>query len=323
MPVLDYETIRETLHGVLCKFGFREPDAEWIATLCADNSCAGVASHGVHWFPGLIGRTERGQVDKDAEAVCEASLGALERWDGRHAPGPVTARRATDRAIELAGASGVGAVAVRNTNHWARPGWYGAHAAGKGFGLICWTNTVPNMPAEGSAVPSLGNNPIVIAVPGNPAPVVTDIAMSQFSYGRLNEYAARGEPLPVVGGCDIEGNPSRDAAAILKSGRLLPVGYWKGTALSFALDVLAASLSGGACTAEVSARGEKGVSQVFVAFVIESDHGAHVLSTASGLVKAAGNSRYPGEGSYATYMDRRRNGVPVDDEVWERILGWA
>ncbi len=320
MPVLDYDTIRDTLRRILRQRGFREPDADLIATLCTDNSCAGVASHGVHWFPGLVKRTERGAVDREAEPVCEASLGALERWDGRHAPGPVTACRATDRAVELAGASGVGAVAVRNTNHWARPGWYGARAAGRGFGFICWTNTIPNMPAHGGSRPTLGNNPIVMALPGDPAPVVTDIAMSQFSYGRLNEHAKRGEPLPVPGGCDAAGRATTDAAAILRSGRLLPAGYWKGTALSFVLDVLAASLSGGACVAELAGPGEKGVSQVFVAFAMDSAHREHVLAAAAGLVKSDGKGRYPGEGSHATWNERRKTGIPVDDDVWEEIL---
>ncbi len=320
MPILEYETIHDKLRDVLLKWDFRAADAELIATLCTDNSCAGVASHGVHWFPGFLNRVERGEVDKDAAAVCEASFGAMERWDGRNAPGPLTAVRATDRAVELARESGIGAVAVRNTNHWARPAWYGLRAAEKGFAFICWTNTAPNMPVYGGTKQTIGNNPIVMALPGDPAPVVTDIAMSQFSYGRLKEHAKRGDPLPVVGGYDRKGNPSTDAEEILESGRVLPFGYWKGTALSIVLDVLAASLSGGGCVAEVRGSGEKQVSQVFIAFHVDSAHATHVLSAASTFLRTDENARYPGEGSHATWLKRRKDGIPVDDDIWSRII---
>ena len=67
--------------------------------------------------------------------------------------------------------------------------------------------------------------------------------MSQFSYGSLAAYAARGEPLPVVGGFDEAGLLTTDAAAIERTQRALPIGFWKGSGLSFVLDVLAAVLS--------------------------------------------------------------------------------
>ena len=62
--------------------------------------------------------------------------------------------------------------------------------------------------------PAIGNNPLVIAVPRAKGHVVLDMAMSQFSYGALESYRKRGEPLPVEGGFDAEGKLTRDPGAI-------------------------------------------------------------------------------------------------------------
>ena len=316
MPLLPYETIHETIRAVLLAMDCLPDDADLLATICTDNSCAGVESHGVHWFPGLLGRIDRGVVDVRATPAREASLGALERWDGRRGPGPITAVRATDRACELADQFGLGGVAVRNTNHWARPGWYGQHAAQRGYGFLCWTNTPAVMPTHERSRRVLGNNPLVVALPGEPAPVLVDIAMSQFSMGRLNEHRHRREPLPYVGGYDADGELTTDAAAILETGRVLPAGLWKGAALSFALDVLAAAVAGGQVTAQID---DEDISQLYLAFRVDAEEARRVVRTASEPLHDDG-ARYPGEGAQATYRKRREEGIPVRDGVWEAIL---
>ena len=73
--------------------------------------------------------------------------------------------------------------------------------------------------------------------------------------------------LPVDGGFDEAGNLTRDPGAIEKSQRPLPVGYWKGSGLSVVLDMIAAMMSLGRATHELStiALFEAGVSQMFLA----------------------------------------------------------
>src|SRR6201999_3375347 len=97
--------------------------------------------------------------------------------------------------------------------------------------------------------------------------VVLDMAMSQFSYGALAAYAARGKQLPVPGGYDAAGNLTTDPAAIEASNRALAIGYWKGSALSLVLDMLAAMLSGGLATHQIPRDPfrESGLSQIFLA----------------------------------------------------------
>mgnify|MGYP000031309154 CR=1 FL=1 len=49
-------------------------------------------------------------------------FGAFERWDGHRGFGPLNAKLAMDRAVELAKEFGMGIVALGNNNHWMRGG---------------------------------------------------------------------------------------------------------------------------------------------------------------------------------------------------------
>lgn len=130
-------------------------------------------------------------------------------------------------------------------------------AANAGCIGICWTNTQPNMPAWGAKDRRIGNNPFVIAVPrANGRHVVVDCAMAQYSYGKIEEYRRSGASLPFPGGFDGEGRLTCDPAEIEKSQRVLPMGYWKGSGISIALDLVAAMLSGGRTVTEIGRQGE-------------------------------------------------------------------
>ena len=58
----------------------------------------------------------------------------------------------------------------------------------------------------------LGNNPLVMAVPSADGgePLQLDMAMSQYSYGKLQVTRLAGEKLPYPGGFDDEGNLTDD-----------------------------------------------------------------------------------------------------------------
>ena len=73
--------------------------------------------------------------------------------------------------------------------------------------------------------------------------------------------------LPVPGGYDEQGNLTCDPSAILRSGRTLPIGYWKGAGMALLLDLLGAALAGGNTTLDSTENPEvDSVSQVFIAF---------------------------------------------------------
>jgi 3-dehydro-L-gulonate 2-dehydrogenase len=328
MKRIPFEEVKETLARVLRGLEFAAHRAELCARLFAETTCDGVYTHGLNRFSRFVAMVRNGNIDVNAEPVVVARFGALERWDGRSGPGNLNAWAAMGRAMALSREHGIGCVALGNTNHWMRGGTYGWQAAEAGLIGICWTNTMPNLPPWGATEPCIGNNPLVIAVPRSNGPLVLDMAMSQFSYGALESYRKRGELLPVDGGFDAQGIITRDPAAIEASQRLLPVGYWKGSGLAVVLDAVAAMLSLGNATHQIvpDSLRETALSQVFVA-MNPAAAGADAEHVADGIVESLhrcgpGNgARYPGERTLQIREENRRLGLPVEDTVWEEIVG--
>jgi 3-dehydro-L-gulonate 2-dehydrogenase len=326
------EQVRQTLAGVLVRFGMAGERAETCARLFAEATRDGVYTHGVNRFPRFVDTIRNGSVKIKAAAQRVAGCGALERWDGNHGPGNLNALAAMDRAIGLGREHGIGCVSLGNTNHWMRAGAYGWQAADAGMIGICWTNTMPNLPPWGGLDPVLGNNPLVFAVPRAKGHVVLDMAMSQFSYGTLESYRKRGEQLPVEGGFDEAGNLTRDPGAIEKSWRPLPVGYWKGSGLAIVLDMIAAVMALGQATHQLAPDPllEVGISQIFLTMnpqalgstaradqiadeIVDSLHNARPVAEGERV-------RYPGEQTLRVRAENEKLGLPVEPAVWEQIL---
>ncbi len=308
--------------------GVPEEPALVCARIITESTMDGVASHGINKLPSLVDMIQQGLVHPGAAPERIAGSGATERWDGHSGLGIYNAWVCTHRACELAEEHGVGCVGVRNTNHWFRAGAYGLQAARAGYALMGWTNTTPNMPAWGAAGRRVGNNPLVVAAPTEDEPVVLDIAMSQVSMGKLHLSRARGEDLDVPGGYDASGALTTDPGAVLDGGRVLPMGFHKGSGLALLLDILAVLLSGGNATHELGAMEvEHDVSQVFVAFAAPAAAGAgvaEILAAFHDTEPLAGQrGLHPGQRSRESRERAEVEGCEVDDEVWREVTALA
>jgi 3-dehydro-L-gulonate 2-dehydrogenase len=326
-----FADMQREFQRVLLKVGFAPERAELCARIFAETSMDGVASHGVNRFPNFMEQIRKDYIRVQAEPEKLAGLGAWEQWDGHLGPGPLNAYTCTERALALAREHGLGCVALRNTTHWMRGGTYGWQAAEAGFVFMAWTNTLPNMPPWGAREIRVGNNPLVLAVPRPTGPVVLDMALSQFSYGRLETARRRQEQLPVAGGFDRHGKLTRDPEAIINSQRPLPIGYWKGSSLSLLLDLMGALLSGGQTTYQIGQQvAEFNISQVFIAFDLSKSASAalaeqvvnEVLDDLHRAAPAAAGDEilYPGERVLKTRRENRANGIPVDPFIWQQVL---
>lgn len=315
--------------SVLLKHGLTKEKASQCAEVFTSNSIDGVYTHGVNRFPVFIQYLKEGLIDKDAEPTLHSAFNGIEQWNGNLGPGPLNAIHATERAIHLSKQYGIGCVALSNTNHWMRGGYYGWQAAKNGVVFIAWTNTIANMPAWGAVDNKLGNNPLVIALPYNDEAIVLDMAMSQASFGAMELAVAKGEKLPVNSGYDKAGNLTNDPAAIIESKRPLPIGYWKGAGLSLLLDILSAILSGGLATHQISnLHKEHSVSQVFICIDLSKlgDH-SFITKTINDIItdylgsQTDESSRitYPGERVLHTRKENGKNGIPVLKTIWEEV----
>lgn len=336
MTRIPFDEMRQTITEAFVRAGMDESDATTCATAHTESSCDGVYSHGLNRVARFVDYIKRGWIDVEASPTIVKALGAIEIWDGNFGPGVLNAYAATDRALAVAALHGVGIVGLRNTTHWMRGGTYGWRAADRGYVAIGWTNTESCMPAWGGKDCRLGNNPFVIAVPRQKGHLVLDMAMSQYSYGKLQVTRLAGKQLPFPGGFDKDGNLTSEPGPIEQSMRILPTGYWKGSGLAIMLDTLAAVLSEGLATHAIDEVGRGscgGCSQVFIAidpaglggaeFTDRVADGVADYVNASTPAEGSSGARYPGESTVRTRADQHKNGIVVDDGVWAEVLALA
>ena len=322
-----YSLMKEKLIGHNCP----ENLATRVANNMASSSRDGVLSHGVYRFERLIKMIDSGVVKPANRPTLVRSLGAFEVWDGNSGLGNTNAEDMINRAIEMADKYGIGCTSLIHTNHWMRGGAFGAIAAEKGYAAICWTNTIANMAPWGALDNAIGNNPLVMAVPYHDSYVLYDGAMSQFSYGALEKAMIADKKLSVPGGFDEEGKLSNDPKEITKTGRVLPMGFWKGSSLSILMDMIVSSISGGYCVPDIKNQGntpetETNLSQIFI--VLKVDNKTISDETISRIVDEIKNCRpvdsssevrYPSENLLKIRQKSLTEGIEITDDVYNRI----
>ena len=331
MKRVAYEEMVAQFTRVLGKHGFTPSDAKDAAVIFAQNSLSGVYSHGLNRFPRVVSYLERARsTHLPAPSASPAwQYGALGR-PPRLRPAERTARNGAclrPRQRERRRHRGIGQQQPLDARRHLRLAGRRKSCIG-----ICWSNTAPNMPAWGAKDCRIGNNPLILAVPRSDGQhVMVDCALSQFSYGKLESTRLAGRQLPVPGGCDEDGQPTTDPAAIEKSGRALPIGYWKGSGLSILLDLIATLLSGGNAVHTIGTFGDEiGLTQIMIAIdptkfgtVEENDAVIDAILAdikASTPARPDGEVRWPGEGMLRTIKENRELGVPVVEEIWESVL---
>ncbi len=332
MTRIPFDEMKATIRSAFVKAGMPEHKADICAQIHTESTRDGVASHGLNRVERFVEYLHTGLVDVHASPTLELNLGALEVYNGNMAPGILNAMFAINRATEIAEKNGIGLVSLKNTTHWMRGGTYGWLAAEKGYIGICWTNTESVMPAWGAKSEGIGNNPFVMAVPRKEGHIVLDMAMSQYSYGKLWGTRDKGQKLPYPGGFGHDGKLTDDPGPIAETRRILPMGYWKGSGFAVLLDIISALLAGGNTTAEITKLDKGscgGCNQIFIAInplnINTQEFIDHALNETIAQIKSSvpakenGEVLFPGENSERTRNENMKLGIPVDDKVWAKV----
>lgn len=333
---IEYDVVKETVKKALLNAGLSEEQAETCATVHSQSNADGIESHGLNRIPRFVEYVQRGWVDPKAKPELVLAKGAVENYDGNLGIGITNAIYCADRAVELAKAHGIGCVALKNTTHWMRGGTYAWRMAEAGYMGMSWTNTESCMPLWGSDEPGVGNNPFCIAIPREDGPIVLDMAMSQYAYGKLGVYRLAGKELPYPGGFDKDGNLTSDPGAIEDSKRILPTGYWKGSGMAIVLDLAAALMANGKSGADLDEENQgscTGCCQIFIAYdpylfgskdEIQTMLNKRVdAADSSHPEKEGGKVTCPGERTMDVRKASMENGVQVDDQIWAQVKAIA
>ncbi len=177
--------------------------------------------------------------------VLSSRFSAAEVWNANKKLGQSVAKRAFDRAIELADTHGIGMISVDNAFHYLWGGGYVIEAAKRGY--LAYTNCTSTLaevvPFMGKT-PTLGTNPHSWGFPTTDTlgfPIAIDWATSTVAMGRVQQLLREGKELPPNAAVDSEGQLTTDPT---KVAALVPFGQHKGYGLSLINELMAAYIGG-------------------------------------------------------------------------------
>lgn len=328
VAMVDHSDLGERVAALLIHTGVPPVQAREIAEILVLADLRGVESHGVNFAPRYARGLAKGELNPDPQIEVVGGRGGVAVLDADNALGFVSARAAMDMAIELAEDHAVGAVTVRNSNHFGMAGFYALQAAEAGMVGHATTDGPPHTVAWGSRRPVVCNNPIAWAFPTEEPPsILVDTALTGVKE-KIRLAAQRGETIPSDWAVGPDGRPTTDPAVALE-GSLLPIGGPKGSALIVANELLSGALSGARFSFEISP-----------ALVMGADHHDHwgcghfLLALDPDAFVGAGEFRrrtqafvhalrgaepaegvdqvyLPGEREWRVSEERKANGLPV------------
>jgi delta1-piperideine-2-carboxylate reductase len=237
---------------------------------------------------------------------------------------------AESRIRGMVQSTGVAVVAIRDSHHFSAL-WPDIEP----FALD--GNIALTTVSSGSAVIPLGGreqvmgtNPIAFASPvDDSSPLIFDFATSAMAKGDVVMAAQAGKSVPLGTGVDQQGQMTTDPSEILNGG-LLPFGGHKGAALSVMIEILASGLTGGQFSFEVDSSTHPGAEtpktgQLLIIVDPASGGNAGFAARVRLLldrIRAAGQSRLPGDRLYQQRSQSERDGIAIPADRYAELLGY-
>lgn len=306
-------------------------DADLVARSLVAANLRGVDTHGVARVPSYVERFVRNMVAPRPEIVVTSRMPWAVQVDGGNGMGPVVAMRAMREALARTDLTGVGGATARRSNHFGAASFYALEAVAHDCIGIVMSPASKSLAPFGSREPLLGTNPLAVAIPvgRGKTPWVMDMASSIAARGHIRLAARHGKPIPEGLALDADGAPTTDAEKALR-GVMLPFAGPKGSAIAMMVDILGGVLAGSAFAGGIrdmnfDFEAPQDVGHFFMAFKVESfmafgefeERMAEAIARLKALKPASGFSEvlYPGEPEARREAERRKNGIPLSNEI--------
>lgn len=317
--------------------GMDREEAKYHAYGLVKASLRGVDSHGVMRTRAYLDRIRNGAINVSPNIRPVGGVRAMLELDADRASGFTAGHAGMTKAVELAREYSVGLVLVKNSNHFGAAALYAQIAVDAGMVGIATTNVKPLMAAPGAAGQVTGNNPFAIGIPTyNNFPFMLDMALSVVAGGKLKDAIARNVKIPLDWAVDRNGNPTDDPQKGF-DGYLLPAGGFKGLGIAHAIDILCGVMSGGAFQDHIKSMYKNPLDSsetchLFLALNIcglidkeaISQRMAEYRSYLQSIPTVSGKPLVlPGEPESACCENRRREGIPLPEKVYQDLKSLA
>jgi LDH2 family malate/lactate/ureidoglycolate dehydrogenase len=329
LPEFNDVHLRSFAETVFKAVGVSRRDAQIITDSLIQANLEGIDSHGISRLPVYVRRMMEGRISV-RPCLRIIQHGSVLNVDGDNGLGQVVSYRSLEAAIPVAKKLGMAGVFIRRSNHNGTGSFYCQQAMRENMVLIAMTNTPPGIVPTGGREPRLGTNPVAFGFPVNDGPpLIVDLATSMVARGKVILAAREKKQIPKGWAVDENGMDTTDPSAALK-GAMLPVGGAKGYALACAIEMFCGVLSGAAFGKNVVSiyeeeAGFAGVGHHFILYHVPhfmslKEYGKRMDAFLRMLKETPPSPNsdgvyYPGERRYQRYLQRKKRGIPLSDEV--------
>ncbi|HDQ46293.1 MAG TPA: Ldh family oxidoreductase [bacterium] len=340
-----FDLLVNFMKDVLIRYGVPADDAAVCADVLIASDKRGIDSHGVGRFkPIYLDRIKTGQIRPTTRFEVVRETPATAVVDGHNGMGQVIAKESMRLAVDKAANTGMGMVAVRNSNHYGIAGYYALMAVEADMVGLVGTNARPSIAPTFGTEGMLGTNPITFGMPTDEDfPFVLDCATSVTQRGKIEEYARLGKMTPEGWVIGEDGRYRTDTEQILRdlvtgTAALVPLGGmgeetagYKGYGYAAAVEILSAALQGGAFMKQLTGFDGNGnpvpyrLGHFFIAISIEAfTDPAAFRQTAGDILRGLRASRKmpgaeriytAGEKEHLAWLERKERGGVVIDSV--------
>jgi uncharacterized oxidoreductase len=340
MPCIAAEQLRSLTRRLFEALQVPPLEAAWVAELLVRADLEGHDSQGVMRIPQFV-QAIRSAITQPAAAIeIVHESPSLALIDGHRGLGQVVARQAMELAIRKAQDAKISSVGAYNLYHIGRLADYTRMAAEHDLVGIMTVNASGGPPLVapfGGSAGRLGTNPMSIAFPtGGSGPFILDMTTSVVSEGKVQMKRLHGERTPEGWLIDHEGRPTTDPNVLYQDprGAILPLGELaghKGFGLAMVVEILSGILTRGGFAGQRSQRFSNSTCIVVIdisAFVEPSAFHTEIDALLT-YVKSAPTApgvaaiMYPGEPEAIAQRQREREGIPLDEEIWQPIVALA
>jgi LDH2 family malate/lactate/ureidoglycolate dehydrogenase len=322
---------QELIEDVLRGYGATPVEAHQQAHVLVEADLRGQSSHGLQRVPMLVRRIRNGVLRPAAEVRSRWLTDSFLTVDGGAGFGPPAAFSAVGQLADRVKDTGVAVAAVSNSNHLGMLACYVEELARRGHVGIALTTSEALVHPWGGTRMMVGTNPVGVAVPTDGEPFLLDMSTGAVSMGKILRHARRAEPIPLGWAVDEHGASTTDAAAAL-DGAISPFGGAKGYALGLAFELIVGVLTGSELGREVKGTldGEAVCNKgdVFICLSPERlglggtlRRVTEYLDEVRTSPRAAGIDAIdvPGDRSRRLRARYLRDGIPMDDAVWQSV----
>lgn len=337
MRQIKADRLRELALLIVRATGSSDAEAAAVAEHLVRSNLCGHDSHGIGMLPDYVRMASAGLLVPNQTLRTVSDAGAVLVFDAGRGYGQTMAAEALRRGIARAGELGAAIVALRNSSHVGRIGYWAEQCAAAGMASVHFVNVADHSPYQAPFACSdarLGTNPFCAALPGSDGPsVLLDMATSAIAFGKARVARNKGVPVPEGTLIDAAGRPTTDPTDYVdgKGGALVSFGLHKGSGLAVLCEVLGAALTGG-MTIQPGHPRQGGIVNSMLSIIIDPgamgsrDAIAAEIEAVKGWIKASPPAPsfdrvlLPGEPERLAFAQRSADGIPLDERSLSDIV---